>query len=241
MLREMTQPLVLSLFPGIGMLDHAFELEGFCVVRGPDIIWGGDIHAFNPPAGRFDGVIGGPPCQAFSPLGNVNRARYGDASVMPDLIPEFARVIELAAPSWFVMENSPQAYEPAVSGYSVVRRDLENGWLGEDQARRRAFWFGCDSGESSRWHISTPALALEATESAVCSKGSADWKGSRKRGGNRSLEDMLELQGFPRDWMSRQPFTKESARRMVGNGVSLAMGLAVARAVSRWSEGKVAA
>jgi DNA (cytosine-5)-methyltransferase 1 len=35
--------LVLSLFPGIGMLDSAFEQEGFCVVRGPDVLWGGDI------------------------------------------------------------------------------------------------------------------------------------------------------------------------------------------------------
>jgi DNA (cytosine-5)-methyltransferase 1 len=29
--------LVLSLFPGIGLLDMAFEEEGFCVVRGPDL------------------------------------------------------------------------------------------------------------------------------------------------------------------------------------------------------------
>jgi len=28
--------LVLSLFPGIGLLDRAFEEEGFCIVRGPD-------------------------------------------------------------------------------------------------------------------------------------------------------------------------------------------------------------
>jgi site-specific DNA-cytosine methylase len=28
--------LVLSLFPGIGLLDMAFEAHGFCVVRGPD-------------------------------------------------------------------------------------------------------------------------------------------------------------------------------------------------------------
>src|SRR6185436_8832391 len=51
--------LVLSLFPGIGLLDMAFEEEGFCIVRGPDLLWGGDIRKFHPPAGRFDGVIGG--------------------------------------------------------------------------------------------------------------------------------------------------------------------------------------
>lgn len=32
--------LVLSLFPGIGLLDMAFEEEGFCVVRGPDLTCG---------------------------------------------------------------------------------------------------------------------------------------------------------------------------------------------------------
>jgi site-specific DNA-cytosine methylase len=45
--------LVLSLFPGIGLLDRAFEEEGFCVVRGPDLLWGGDIKTFHPPAGKF--------------------------------------------------------------------------------------------------------------------------------------------------------------------------------------------
>ena len=38
----MTPQLVLSLFPGIGLLDSAFEEEGFIVVRGPDLIWGGE-------------------------------------------------------------------------------------------------------------------------------------------------------------------------------------------------------
>ena len=31
--------LVLSLFPGLGLLDQAFEEDGFCVVRGPDLLW----------------------------------------------------------------------------------------------------------------------------------------------------------------------------------------------------------
>src|SRR6266852_4876882 len=63
---------VLSLFPGIGLLDMAFEEEGFCVVRGPDLLWGGDIRRFHPPAGKFDGVIGGPPCQMFSRMRHLN-------------------------------------------------------------------------------------------------------------------------------------------------------------------------
>ena len=44
--------LVLSLFPGLDVLDKAFEEAG-CVVRGPDAIWGGDVREFHPPPDRF--------------------------------------------------------------------------------------------------------------------------------------------------------------------------------------------
>ena len=94
--------LVLSLFPGIGLLDHAFELEGFCVVRGPDLLWGGDIKRFQPLAGRFDGVIGGPPCQVFSRLRHVN-PKCGQK--VGNLIPEFERCVCEASPSWFLMNR----------------------------------------------------------------------------------------------------------------------------------------
>lgn len=65
--------LVLSLFPGIGLLDMAFEQEGFCIVRGPDALWGGDIKRFHPPSGIFAGIIGGPPCQPHSRYAGINR------------------------------------------------------------------------------------------------------------------------------------------------------------------------
>ncbi len=55
--------VVLSLFPGIGLMDRGFEAAGFAVVRGPDLLWGGDVRRFHAAAGRFDGVIGGSPCQ----------------------------------------------------------------------------------------------------------------------------------------------------------------------------------
>ena len=51
--------LVLSIFPGIDLFGRAFEEKGYCVVRGPDILWGGDIRTFHPPPGVFEGVIGG--------------------------------------------------------------------------------------------------------------------------------------------------------------------------------------
>ncbi len=95
--------LVLSLFPGIGLLDMAFEEQGFCVVRGPDVLWGGDIGRFHPPAGRFEGVIGGPPCQCFSPLARIVRAK-GKEPRYGNLIPEFEGCVAEAQPEWFLEE-----------------------------------------------------------------------------------------------------------------------------------------
>jgi hypothetical protein len=38
--------LVLSLFPGVGLLDRAFAAAGFCIVQAQDKITGGDIRDF---------------------------------------------------------------------------------------------------------------------------------------------------------------------------------------------------
>src|SRR5690606_26425518 len=193
------------LFPGIGLLDMAFEQEGFCVVRGPDLLWGGDVRNLHPPAGKFDGVIGGPPCQAFSPIGNVNRARWGAESVMPDLTGEFRRVVIEARPMWWLMENSPHCPGSGLAGERRIT--LDNAWFGERQSRRRGFW------SNLSLHIEAPALVpMEAGEErAVSWKGAVDWKGSRQREGQRSLADMLELQGFPRNMLEHCPLTVDGA------------------------------
>ena len=58
--------LVLSLFPGADLLGRAFEEAGFVVVRGPELMFGQDIRSWHSLPGKFDGVIGGPPCKMFS-------------------------------------------------------------------------------------------------------------------------------------------------------------------------------
>lgn len=231
----MSRGLVLSLFPGIGMLDKGFEEEGFCVVRGPDLLWGGDIRRFHPPYGRFDGVIGGPPCQKFSPIGNVNRSRWGEDSVMPDLIPEFRRCVLEASPEFWVMENSPRAYGPFDGErYEQHLIHLDSQWLGEQQARRRCFW------SNLRLHVEVLALVppVSGSERAVSSLGSVDYHGSRAKEPSRDLGRMLELQGFPRDWLDHSPFTMQAKKKMVGNGVPLAMSRAIARAVVKALEAR---
>lgn len=137
--------LVLSLFPGIGLLDMAFEEEGFTIVRGPDLLWGGDIRRFHPPAGKFDGVIGGPPCQAHSTLRHLVEAVHGSEAVAEDLIPEFERCVRDAQPGWFLMENVRGAPVPIVAGYTVDPKLINNRWCGGTQNRLRRFSFGTRS------------------------------------------------------------------------------------------------
>jgi DNA (cytosine-5)-methyltransferase 1 len=244
--------LVLSLFPGIGLLDMAFEEEGFCIVRGPDLLWGGDIRRFHPPAGKFDGVIGGPPCQFFSAFKRLNPAagRHGNQ------IPEFERCVAEAQPRWFLMENVPKAPEPCVCGYEHRPQMVRDVTVGGATSRLRRFTFGTTMGGLNRFVVPGEALHAAEPAQAVTSAGRLvpvamvrDGKGGHKlkrslvvHGGHDepfdrpalSISDMCELQGVGRDFFDEDsPFTANGKKRMIGNGVPLPMGRAVARAVKR--------
>lgn len=228
--------LVLSIFPGIGLLDRAFEEEGFTVVRGPDVLWGGDIHSFHAPAGVFAGVIGGPPCQGFS------AARWLRSKVKKpiNLIPEYERVVAEARPAWFVMEEVGRAPLPQVPGYAVKDYLLENRWFGGSQRRVRRISFGTPEG------LPLPVLDLaagckipaEVHRTVLASDGKRAGKGCNLAdrqhslsAARLSLKDACRLQGLPEDFLKHAPFTVEGKYRVVGNGVPLFMGRAVARAV----------
>jgi DNA (cytosine-5)-methyltransferase 1 len=244
--------LVLSLFPGIGLLDMAFEEEGFCVVRGPDLLWGGDIRSFHPPAGKFDGVIGGPPCQAFSRLRHIVEANgYKTA---PNLIPEFERCVGEAKPQWFVMENVEAAPLPNPPGSwsmkPVLVRDV---WCGGETNRLRRFTFGHSApGGAMAFDIETLALHRPDPEHAALAKGggrpipvAVGGSGKRKISHKSALknygyktatafENHKRLQSLPSEFLADAPwFTVAGKILMVGNGVPLPMGRAVAKAVKR--------
>ena len=51
----------------------------------------------------IDVIIGGPPCQGFSMAGNIGRKFIDDSR--NQLFREFARVVEIVQPKYFVMEN----------------------------------------------------------------------------------------------------------------------------------------
>jgi DNA (cytosine-5)-methyltransferase 1 len=238
--------LVLSLFPGIGLLDMAFEEAGFCVVRGPDLLWGGDVRDFHPPAGVFNGVIGGPPCQIFSRMRHIN-PKAGQAH--GNMIPEFERVVEEAKPDWFLMENVPEAPTPVVAWYALATQTIRDVWVGGETSRQRVFTFGLRHHgyvngvppfriETLALHRTDPepaALAGGARRVPVKLGGSGKVKASRRvcAGDSKTAEGFAVArrnQGLPDDF-DLPPFTVAAKVKAVGNGVPLAMGRAVAKAV----------
>lgn len=316
----MAPELVLSCFPGLDMLGMAFEAEGWCVVAGPDVVWGRDVRAFHPPPDRFDGIIGGDPCQSHSSLANLVRAK-GLEPRFGDMTGEYARVIEEARPRWFLRENVPGAPDIAPAGYAVTSFLLNNAWLdagdglGEEQMRSRRFWFGWreEYGEapnlmrwirlavfelpcgnvtvqgggghapgqrdrlkrqtvthrpdavpvklggsgklkktavmagsdgkvrSGRLTKQTAVLAkdggaiVRTTHKAVTGRHPGENGlngGHRGSPGRYSLEEMMRLQGLDPAALEHAPFTMGAKRKLVGNGVALPTGRAVARAVT---------
>ena len=227
----MSGALVLSLFPGIGLLDRAFEEEGFCVVRGPDLLWGGDVRTFHPPAGAFAGVIGGPPCQHHSRLRLLTE--HNGNRVAENLIPEFERCLTEASPLWFLMENVPGAPEPNVAGYLVRSLVVNNRWVAAapEQNRRRRFSFGSRDGRSL--HVDVALFENPCVEAAVLARGGGkpNRMGIRDNRSRAAVAESIRLQGLPADFLAGAPFTVEGMQAVVGNGVPMPLGRAIARAV----------
>lgn len=205
--------LILSLFPGIDLLGRGFEAEGFAVVRGPDILWGGDIRTFDVPAGRFDGVIGGSPCQDFS---GANRNPTGYSL---EMLAEFERVVSSARPAWFLLENVPRVPDVCIADYSIQRLDLNARECGMRQVRLRHFQFGSLDGSVISPARTKPVGSQERI--ALATEGS--------KPDRRSWSDFCELQGLPRDFDLSMSVTAKY--KAVGNGVPVPMARVLARAI----------
>ncbi|HYC70015.1 MAG TPA: DNA cytosine methyltransferase [Opitutaceae bacterium] len=213
----MTRDLVLSLFPGADLLGRGFEAEGYCVVRGPDIVWGGDIREFHPTPGRFDGVIGGPPCQDFSSERRCEPSGEGEA-----MLREYSRVVAESGAAWFLAENVPSVPDIQVPGYTVQRLNLTAAECGGRQRRNRCFQFGSRDGSILVVERRKPEPGAVTEAAALAIEGSQQTR--------RAWPDFCELQGLPRTF--NLPGLSLAAKyRAVGNGVPVYMARVLARAV----------
>lgn len=233
--------LVLSLFPGIGLLDRAFEQAGFCVVSSPDPLRDGSdrsIKNFHAPAGHFAGVIAGSPCQAWSVArrGQVTATERETAKL---LIGHGARVILEAQPNWWLWENVPRIPNIKIEGYTHQRFDVNHAECGGTMLRRKHFQFGVkkiynlDGGEYEWWNMFGSQLLIPRKLALT--------KPAKTPVGRRSLEttwpELLALFDLPQDF-KLPAFTRAGKYLAIRNGVPLKVGTIIATAISNLTAGK---
>jgi DNA (cytosine-5)-methyltransferase 1 len=213
--------LLLSTFTGAGLLDKGFQQNGFCVVSAGDLITGQDIRDFKTMPNKFEGVIGGSPCQDFSiarrtpPTGNGLK-----------MIGEFIRIVIEAKPKWFLLENVPQVPTVQIEGYHVQRFNLNATECGSVQNRNRTFQFG--STEGLILDIKRDRSPLNKSRCVTASEG--------RRTDRRTFEDFLALQGLDADY-DLPSFSKAEKYKAIGNGVNVLVAQRVASAIREATEG----
>lgn len=168
-------PKVLDLFSGCGGFSLGAHLAGFSTSLAIDVdpilsssfeknfprtkILRRDIATITGPFLRseipdgIDGVIGGPPCQAFSTMG-----RRDGTDPRRALVAEFFRIVRIIKPKFFVFENVPGlGLDQNISLLHVGLETLPSSWkiigpqilnsaeFGAATKRKRLFVFGFDT------------------------------------------------------------------------------------------------
>lgn len=184
---------VCDLFCGAGGLSAGFRLAGFRPVAGVDIdpdaiatyrqnfpealAICGDIREkdierrVHEVARHADIVVGGPPCQAFSQVRNHSRIIDDPRN---SLYREFVRVLEIAKPHVFLMENvtgmdqmgvrEQIAEDLALDGEYTVRSQVVDAVdFGVPQSRKRLLFLGCHR----NLHVEPPVLQGTGASAAL--------------------------------------------------------------------------
>lgn len=158
---------VIDLFCGCGGLSLGFEKAGFDVIAAFDN-WDPALDVYKSnfhhtvekldlsnveessayiASLKPDMIIGGPPCQDFSPAGKRN-----ESGGRGDLTVHYANIISNVKPKWFVMENveritqtqklieAKEVFKKA--GYGLSQFILDASFCGVPQKRKRFFLIG---------------------------------------------------------------------------------------------------
>ncbi|MGO7445152.1 DNA cytosine methyltransferase [Rhizobium leguminosarum] len=184
-----------------GGRNHAHQYD---LTQYPDLI--PTIASLSP-----DMLVGGPPCQDFSPAGN--RIEGANAK----LTPYYAQIICIVRPEWFVLENVPgagkaKAYAAAKklldhAGYGLSENVLTCSFYGVPQRRKRLFLIG-RLGEQNNF-----------LNSSIAQKASKKEMSIRDAFGDRFGENMY-FHARARDRKSVRPTTGPAPTIRSGSGRS---------------------
>jgi DNA (cytosine-5)-methyltransferase 1 len=120
----------------------------------------------------IDVLVGGPPCQGFSPLGRMHDWDYTDPR--NKLWKHYARILNIVRPKIFVVENVPELLKSGefkslfafmrTLGYDVTFNILNAAFYGVPQARKRAIVIGNRVGKA---FLPTPTLERKNVRDAI--------------------------------------------------------------------------
>lgn len=128
--------------------------DGQVNIKTDGLVFCGDIRQLNRIHIAGDIIIGGPPCQGFSPLGKMSPSdRRRKAQIdLNELWQQYLRIVHQVRPLAFVIENVPQLLRSRESvaievmarrlGYKVAKGTLKAVEFGVPQRRVRAFIVG---------------------------------------------------------------------------------------------------
>lgn len=161
----MTTLRFIDLFCGCGGLGLGFKLAGFESVYAVDNnhaaaltyqknfgheVFEGDIRTLKEIHVKADVLIGGPPCQGFSPLGKLSPTK--DHKEMNQLWKEYLRILDLVQPKAFLIENVPEFLrsnefnllknELILRNYNIIYNKIRAIEYGVPQKRVRGFIIG---------------------------------------------------------------------------------------------------
>ena len=260
---------MVDLFSGIGGFSLAARRAGidtaqFCEINPfcqqvlaknfPGVPIHDDITTFDESVynGRVDLITGGFPCQDVSVAGN----RAGLAGARSGLFFEFARILELFQPRWFVVENVPglltsndgRDFAAVLSrledcGYGVAWRTVDAQYAGVACTRRRVFLigsFGTDAAgrllfdEFGECEL-LPDTKLRASAKPMC----VGWDGglSFERLRQCVLTETDAPRARARDGLSRQ--LDKPRYRALGNAVVPQAVYPLLRAIKHWDETEI--
>jgi DNA (cytosine-5)-methyltransferase 1 len=172
----MAELTFIDLFSGAGGLALGFTQAGFKSVWAVEIdsdaadtyalnfghpVFKGPIEKVESLPVRADIIIGGPPCQGFSPLGKMSpRDEHAE---MNQLWRQYLRIVDMCKPTVFVVENVPEFLRSAEGarmielaenrGYSVAYDVLDASKYGVPQKRRRGIIIATKKGNP---HLPSP-------------------------------------------------------------------------------------
>jgi len=164
-LNSMRRLKFIDLFCGCGGLGLGFRKAGFESVFAADMdpasvrtyernfghdVFQGDIADLTTVPVEADVIVGGPPCQGFSPLGRLSPRK--EHARMNTLWREYLRILDQVRPKAFVVENVPEflksaEFEPlrreiSARGYNLTSGVLNAAEFGVPQKRKRGFIIG---------------------------------------------------------------------------------------------------